>query len=140
MNWGKGIMIVMGLFIVFIGVLVSVLAGQKVDLVSEEYYKEEIAYQQEIDAIHSAQLLDSLVISQKDKQLIVQFAKNMEPDSVVLKLWRPNDQQLDQSFSVTGTQFFLIPLNTLQQGIYELRCEYWIEGKRFLQKESVLIK
>lgn len=140
MNWGKGIIIVMGLFIVFIGVLVSVLAGQKVDLVSEEYYKEEIAYQQEIDAIHSAQLLDSLVISQKDKQLIVQFAKNMEPDSVVLKLWRPNDQQLDQSFSVTGTQFFLIPLNTLQRGIYELRCEYWTEGKRFLQKESVLIK
>ncbi|MBX2949134.1 MAG: FixH family protein [Crocinitomicaceae bacterium] len=140
MNWGKGIMIVMGLFIVFIGVLVSVLAGQKVDLVSEEYYKEEIAYQHEIDAMHSAKLLDLLVISQQDGQLIVQFAKNIEADSIVLKLWRPNNQQLDQSFSVTGTHVFLIPLNTLQQGMYDIRCEYWTEGKNFLQKQSVLIK
>lgn len=140
MNWGKGIMIVMGLFIVFIGVLVAVLIGQKVDLVTEDYYKEEIAYQQEIDAIYSGNELDSLVISQKDEQLIIQFAKNIRPDSVVVHLWRPNDKKLDQSFSVTGTEIFLIPLKKLHQGNYDIRCEYWIDRKNYIQKSRVLIK
>ncbi len=140
MNWGKGIMIVMGLFIVFIGVLVSVLISRKVDLVTEEYYQEEIAYQSEIDAISSGNALDSLVISQKDEQLIIQFAKNIRPDSVVVHLWRPNDKKLDQSFSVTGTEIFLIPLKKLHQGNYDIRCEYWTDSKNYIQKSRVLIE
>lgn len=140
MNWGKGIVIVMGLFIVFIGVLVSVLISQKVDLVSEAYYQEEIAYQTEIDAVSSGNDLDSLIVSQKDEQLIVQFAKNVQPDSVILKLWRPNDKKLDQSYTVIGTEVFLIPLKDLHQGNYDLRCEYWIEGKNLVQKTRVSVK
>lgn len=140
MNWGKGIMIVMGLFIVFIGVLVSILISQKVDLVTEEYYQEEIAYQHEINAILSGNGLDSLTVSQKDEQLIVQFAKNIEPDSVVLKLWRPNNKQLDQSYSIQGTELFLIPLKDLQQGNYDLKCEYWVGKNVLIQKKQVVIK
>lgn len=140
MNWGKGVMIVMGLFIVFIGVLVSILIGQKVDLVTEDYYRDEMVYQNEIDAISSGNTLDSLVVSQKDEQLIIQFAKNIQPDSVVVHLWRPNDKKLDQSYSVTGTGVFLIPLKDLHQGNYNLRCEYWLAGKNYLQKSQVSIR
>lgn len=140
MNWGKGIMIVMGLFIVFIGVLVSILISQKVDLVTEEYYQEEIAYQHEIDAISSGNELDALIVSQKDNQLIIQFAKNIEPDSVVLKLWRPNNKKLDQSYSIQGTELFLIPLKDLQQGNYDLKCEYWVGKNVSVQKKQVVIK
>lgn len=139
MNWGKGIIIVMGSFILFIGVLVSILIGQKVDLVSEEYYQNEIAYQNEIDAMQSATDFDSLKVMQKEEQLVFQFAKNVRPDSVVLKLWRPNDQKLDQSFSISGTEIFLIPINELKQGNYDVRCEYWMGGKNYLQKSKVRI-
>lgn len=140
MNWGKGIMLVMGLFIVFIGVLVSILISQKVDLVTEEYYQEEIAYQNEIDALLSGNDLDTLIISQKDEQLVIQFAKNVQPDSVLLKLWRPNNKSLDQSFSVKGTEIFLIPITNLHKGQYDVRCEYWIDGKQLLQKQRVEVK
>jgi hypothetical protein len=140
MNWGKGIVIVMGSFILFIGVLVSILIGQKVDLVSEEYYQNEIAYQNEIDAIQSATHFDSLKVMQKEQQLVFQFAKNIESDSVILKLWRPNDKKLDQSFSISGTEIFMIPINELQQGNYDIRCEYWMAGKNYLQKSKVRIE
>lgn len=140
MNWGKGIVIVLGSFIVFIGVLVSILIGQKVDLVSEEYYQEEIAYQNEIDAISSGNDLDSLIVSQKEGQLVIQFAKNIQPDSVIVKLWRPNDKKLDQSYTVTGTEVFLIPLKDLHQGNYDVRCEYWTGQKNYLQKTQVAIR
>lgn len=139
MSWGKGIIIVMGLFIVFIGVLVSVLISQKVDLVSEEYYKEEIAYQDEINAVLSGNDLDSLIVSQKDEQLIIRFATNIQPDSVLLKLWRPNDKKLDHSYTVIGTEVFLVPLKDLNQGNYDLRCEYWIGSRNYIQKTKVLI-
>jgi hypothetical protein len=48
MNWGKGIIIGMGLFMAFIIFLVVNLMMQKVDLESEDYYKREINYESEI--------------------------------------------------------------------------------------------
>lgn len=139
MNWGKGIFIVLGAFVVFISVLATTLMRQKVDLVSEKYYVDEIAYQQEIDAIQSAKKLDSLLISQRDNQLVFQFDQKLDADSIALHLWRPNDDKLDQYYSVSGTKTYLVSLDDLQKGQYDVRCVYWKEGKNYLQKTSVKV-
>lgn len=139
MNWGKGIFIALGTFVVFIGVLATTLMRQNVDLVSEKYYVDEIAYQQEIDAIKSAQVLDSLIISQRDNQLVFQFDQNLNADSIALHLWRPNNDKLDQNYSISGTTTYLVPVTELEKGQYDVRCVYWKEGKNYLQKTSVKV-
>jgi hypothetical protein len=56
-NWGTGIVIAIGLFMTFILVLVyKMTVDQKYnhDLVVEEYYKKELAFQEEIDAEKNA--------------------------------------------------------------------------------------
>ena len=53
MSWGKGIAIALTVFILFIATLVTIIIRQKVDLVSEDYYTQEINYQQEIDGINA---------------------------------------------------------------------------------------
>ena len=50
MNWGKGIIIVMSSFVIFILTLVFILMSTRVDLTSEDYYKQEINFQKEINA------------------------------------------------------------------------------------------
>jgi len=139
MNWGKGVAIVLGLFIIFIGVLAFTLIRQKVDLVTEDYYKEDMAYQQEIEAFDAGKNLQKLEISQRNDQLILQLDTNIAWDSVTVHLWRPNDKNLDQSFTVSGTNIFMIPLNTLKHGNYDVSCQYWKNGKRSTQKSKVWI-
>ena len=50
MNWGVGIAIVYILFVVGMLTLVFKSRSQKIDLVTENYYQQELAYQEEIDA------------------------------------------------------------------------------------------
>lgn len=140
MNWGKGIAIAMASFIIFIVVLVSILVSQKVDLVSDKYYQKDMSYQTEIDALELGKELDSLIIAQKNNQLTIQFATNLKSDSIRLNLWRPNDEKLDRSYLVTGTNLFMIPLKELQKGNYEISCEYWISNKKRIQKSNIFIE
>jgi len=139
MNWGKGVAIVLGLFIVFIGFLAFTLIRQKVDLVTDEYYKEDMAYQGEIDALDAGFKLKELQVSQRNGQLIVEFDQNITSDSVIIDLWRPNDKKLDKSFSVKGTHLFMLPLQEIESGSYELRCQYWKDGKKSTQKTKIWI-
>jgi len=139
MNWGKGIAIVLGLFIIFISVLAFTLIRQKVDLVTEDYYKEDMAYQQEIDAFDAGNKLKELKTTQRNNQLIIEFDNNDKTDSVVIHFWRPNDKSLDRSFTVSGTNIFMIPLQTLKDGSYELKCEYWTGTQKSIQKSKVWI-
>jgi len=68
MNWGKGIVIGMVTFMGFIIFLVVGLMMNRVDLESEDYYKREINYEQEITAQENANNLDSKIeiVSNKD--------------------------------------------------------------------------
>jgi len=140
MNWGKGVAIVLGLFIVFIGVLAFTLIRQKVDLVTEDYYKEDMAYQKEIDAAGAGLKLQELDVDQRNGQLIVQFDTIVQSDSVIIQLWRPNDKTLDRSYTIVGTTIFMLPIENLQHGSYDLRCEYWKNGQRSTQKTKVWIE
>ncbi len=57
MNWGKGIAIALTLFIGFIVVLVISIVSHTVDLETEDYYKKDIAYQDEITSMENANAL-----------------------------------------------------------------------------------
>ena len=51
MNWGKGIFIFYSLFVVAILSVVYFAFTQEVNLVSEDYYQQEIAYESQIERI-----------------------------------------------------------------------------------------
>ena len=76
-NWGTGIVIAFGLFMTFILFFVfKVQTDNKYDneLYVEEYYKEELAYQEVIDGTNKANQLSAAVsIQQVEDQLIIQF-------------------------------------------------------------------
>ena len=57
MDFGKWIVVAFVLFAVFIGTLVTVCVRQDISLVSKEYYKEELAYQDQIVRIANTEKL-----------------------------------------------------------------------------------
>ncbi len=139
MNWGKGIVIGMATFMGFIIFLVVGLMTNRVDLESEDYYKREINYQQEIVAQENANKLDAKIEIISNEEFVIVKVPEGEFTKIEMHLARPNDQKMDKLFKIEGTKSFLINKKDLQKGLYTVELSYMVDNKPCLQKESVTI-
>lgn len=140
MNWGKGIIVALALFVGFILFLVITLMRQDVDLVSEDYYKQEIDYeariQKEQNGLNSAAKIK--IVDQKSF-VIIQLPDSIALTNVLVNLKRPNDEKLDKSFKIEGTKTFMLPKASLEKGKYDLTIEYTIDQKECLMQQKIKI-
>ena len=140
MSWGKGISIVMALFMSFIIFLAVKLMSERVDLQSEDYYKKEIHYEQEIAAETNANMLKAKIELTKDDQfVIVKLPADDNFRNVTIDLVRLNNKKLDKHFEIEGTKTYLIPKSSLEKGDYLVEIHFESEAKKCLQKEHIYI-
>lgn len=135
MNWGKGIAIALALFMGFIIVLVVKMVSQDVELETEDYYKKDIAYQEEITSMENAlALTEKPSISLTETHVIVQFPEGLSFTEAQLNLKRPNDETDDRSYKIVGTSMFTLNRSELEKGVYKLELSYTHKDKNYLQK------
>src|SRR5690606_34848574 len=97
MNFGQKIAVVYTLFVVFIVSLVTFCVKQKdIFLVSSDYYKKEIAYQDEIDKYSNAKKL-SLPVNLVNQGDFLQFSfpDEMAGATGEIYFYRPSNAHLD---------------------------------------------
>ena len=131
MNWGKSIILAFIGFAIFIGVLVTVCVKQEVTLVSKDYYNEELNYQQQIDELKNAALLES-------KPAIAINAKHVRVSGISrgeLKLFRPSDARFDATFVIDSLNSF--DLSKFPAGRYNASLRWESGGKNYLIKEPI---
>ena len=140
MNWGKGIIIAMALFIGFITFLVISLVSHTIDLESEDYYTKEINYEQEITAMENGNKLKSKIemISQKEF-VVVQIPEKENLSKIQVIFIRPDNNKLDKSFLISGTKSYLIPKTELSKGTYNVEIRFESNSTTCLQKETIII-
>lgn len=140
MNWGKGIIIAMALFIGFITFLVISLVSHTIDLESEDYYTKEINYEQEITAMENGNKLKSKIemISQKEF-VVVQIPEKENLSKIQVIFIRPDNKKLDKSYLVSGTKSYLIPKSELSKGTYNVEIRFESNSTACLQKETIII-
>lgn len=140
MNWGKGIIIAMSLFIGIITFLVVILMSHRIDLESEDYYQREIDYEQEINAMQNSNAFGQRVelLSQKN-YVVVQLPEKDELKNVEIRFIRPDDNEQDKSYRINGTRSYLIPKTELIKGTYQIEISFEHQSKPCLQKESIVI-
>lgn len=140
MNWGKGIALALASFMAFIIYLGVTLMTKNVDLVSEDYYQQEIAYEQEITARKNAEQLEAQPsIVQEDDFVIVNIPEGPFTQ-MTLALERPNNDAQDVEFLIQGTRTFLIEKEKLVQGKYQAVLQYTFDGKKCHQETPLYIK
>lgn len=133
MSWGRGIAIALTSFVIFIATLVTIILRQKVDLVSEDYYLNEIAYQDEIDAKLKGNQIEKYTIKLENDFYIVNFPVQKEMDSITVRFIRPNDERMDQFYKVKMDSPLIIPQEVLVKGRYQVECSYFQDGIRLSQ-------
>lgn len=139
MNWGKGIAVVLALFIGFIVYLAVTLMSQNVDLESEDYYLREIAYEDEIQALKNGKSGDSVKLEVNENQVIVAVPTKEDYKDVLVEFKRPDNDELDKEFKIEGTTMLTLDKSLFKKGQYNVWITYLSEGKPCLQKEEIYI-
>ncbi|MBD3750690.1 MAG: FixH family protein [Sphingobacteriales bacterium] len=136
MNWGKGIIIVLIIFIGFISVLAFLMMRSTDDNFDKDYYEKGLAYTDEYN--QRQQVIDDhaqphLILA--TNELIIQF-KGAESGIITIK--RPSNSNLDQQIHFIGKKV-LVPLNDLKKGDWLVVMKwknksknYWFEKEIFL--------
>lgn len=140
MNWGKGIIIGLSIFIIFITSLVIKMMSVSTDLESEDYYAREVNYEQEITALKNARLLNALIdITENQEHLVFQLPEDIAIADLEIKMIRPNSQKLDKVYKVAGTKTFLVSKDELEKGNYRIELRFKAREENCMQKQNIIL-
>ena len=135
MNWGWKITAVYVLFAGSMIGLVVMASSQRVDLVSQDYYKQELHFSDQIEATRNAQGLDEPVdVQSKEGELVIQMPKSIPAGTAVELYWYcPFNALHDRhtTMSVTPDDLMRWDVRDTPSGMYELRLQWTVGDQKF---------
>ncbi len=138
MSWGNKLLLVFIGFALLMGTLVYKCTQQTFELVSNDYYGDELRYQDNIDGSNNANKLSELTIDQTEHQLVVQLPKEQHSMKVTGKLWfycadnASNDRKLLMETNSDGAM--VIDKTKLAKTNYQVKVS-WLVGQQKFYKE-----
>ncbi len=133
-NWGTKIAIVYLLFVAGILFLVMQSSRQKIDLVTPDYYEQEIKYQERIDQSKRADALTGkLTVDRSGDSLTLRFPEEMAEKALRGNVWiyYPADESLDVKTSFetrNGQHLLVLPANGDRTGMFIVKTGWNSEG------------
>ena len=141
-NWGVGITALYLGFVAMILLLVSMSIGQKIDLVTEHYYEEEVGFQDKIDKKgRSAALTEPVKWEVTGKHLSIVFPGNVQQADLTgeIKLYCPSNDKNDRKFKIAPREHTqIIPVGNIPEGTYHLQID-WKNKEQTYWTEDVIV-
>lgn len=145
LTWGHGVVIALGSFIGFILFMIFVYSNgkQNSELITDNYYEEELAFQDVIDAKNNAdRLAERPVYLQNKFQITITFPKEYNNQNTQFKihLYRTENRDLDveKDMKLDTENRIVIPGSVLKEGSYILRMK-WSKDKMNYQIDYDLV-
>lgn len=141
-NWGWKIALLYGGFVCFMLILVFKVSSEKVELVSKNYYEEELKYQGHIDKMA---LTDSLHAKPEwqveGNKIAMLFPVSNDAESIngSIHFYCPSDEHRDFSmpFTATAQKTMSIQNEKLRHGTYKMQID-WKQGKSDFYTEGIV--
>jgi len=143
-NWGNWIAVAYTAFVVLIGFMVYLTFGEQWDLVSEDYYEQEIRYQEKIDQKNQA-LEDKIKpqVSIEGDLLKVTFPSDSEGNKKSLSgritFFRPSDAKKDVNYQIVSGGEQSIPLERFSRGKYLAKIQWEMQGLEYYSEQTIII-
>ena len=142
MNWGKGIALTYTGFVVFMSVLVYIATKQSSDLVSEDYYEQEINYQKKIDAASNFNAeVNKVEFGLNDSALNILFpsitgTKSIKGEIHCYKISDANsDFTVPLAIDASGRQSII--RSKFKEGLFIIKLSYIINEKPFYVEKEI---
>ena len=137
-------------FLLFIGMMVSlavIASNAKQDLVVTDYYKAELAYQEQIDKIENVNALKEkpqLVYDSIANQVQIIFPASVADQGIdgLLSFYRPDKPEKDFTIPLQLGQDNVqrFPLNTLLKGKWKLQLNWSSQERQYYNSTEISIK
>lgn len=143
-TWPMGIFLALASFMIFIlSYVYKATFVHKYDhhLVSDQYYKDELNYQKEIDKLNNASALkQDIVIEHKSTGLLIKFPSEFKPEDIkgIINFQRPSNYKLDFQIPIHLTNNeYLISNTKLVEGIWNVKIDWQVGKQTFLLKQKL---
>lgn len=144
-SWPTAIIVSIAAFVVFILSFVykvTFLPQYDHHLVSENYYKDELNYQQEIDKLNNGSALKENIFLKKVKEgLQVVFPKEFKPTEIsgVIYFKRLSNDKIDFKYPIKlVSNEFLIKNENLVEGRWDVKVEWSVKSQQYMFKEKLM--
>ncbi len=141
-NWGTGIATVMGIFMIGILSAVVVAFRSSVDLVSADYYAEEIAYQDRIDAIERSKSKPiKIALSKTDGQIQFKFPDVAGRPIGNILFFKPDNAKMDWKVKVNpdeGKQQN-IAVTDFSSGLWRIKVDWKANGLSYYDEQTLVL-
>lgn len=143
MNWGKGIIIAMLLFMGFIAFLISMMVQNGDGLEEQAYYEKGNRYGEKLDKLNNAAGPGKGVqISWDAGRSMVRlvFSEENKPDSGRLAVLRPSNVKNDFTLKLIpslDTQF--VSWEGRPHGLWKFQCDWTQKGRAYLHEQELLV-
>ncbi|RZJ83244.1 MAG: nitrogen fixation protein FixH [Chryseobacterium sp.] len=135
MNWGKGLVLGLGLFMGFVVFLVVMMFQAPDDSFDKDYYEKGLAY--DLEYKQKKQVLTdgaTPLIQLQENSFSIKFA---DLDSGELQMLRPSDHHLDRKFALA--QHTVINTKEIQKGEWNLVMRWKANNKAYILESNLYI-
>ncbi len=143
LSWGWKITILYVGFVLFMSTLVIASSHQHFDLVSKDYYEEEIAYQKVMDAGKNQSTLSrSLNIHANGQSVIIDLPDEFKSKAVTgnVKFYSPVDASWDKDFKIDAENNSInISRSVLRNTRYTIKISFSADGKNYYQESEIIL-
>lgn len=144
-NWGHKIILAFVLFVSLIFTLVYKSMHTNYELVTKEYYKDELVYQKVIDGTNNANKLAGITtISSDEKNIHISLPEEMKTGTVTGNVWfycaanSNNDRHFQLSPDHSGIQSF--DKNDFSMGRYLVKVQWEEGGQQYYSEQNLTVK
>jgi hypothetical protein len=140
-NWGTKIFLVYTGFVVFMLTMVYMCIRQQYDLVSDDYYAQELKYQDVIDGKNNAKLLRTgLTVGAIADTVFVKLPLDQISGGGEIQFYRPDNASFDYKVQFVNNATIAIPSSKLKAGTYKVKATWASDGKPYYNEVSYLVK
>ncbi len=145
MSWGVKITMLYTGFVLLIVTLVSLSISQKVDLVSKDYYEQELQFQNKINLMDRTKLLSEQLSWQvQNDELVLDFPDQFKGQQTSGKVFffRPSDAVLDKNFELQTDTLNTksMSIKKLKSGLYKIQINWEVENIKYYNEGFIQIK
>jgi len=144
-SWPIGIIIAIIAFVIFILSFVykaTFIPAYDHHLVSDDYYKDELNYQQEIDKLNNAaELKQNLILKKVDLGLLIRFPSEFEASKIkgTIAFQRLSNDKIDFLLPIElKTNDLLISDDKLVDGRWNVKIEWTVNNIAYLFKDKIM--
>lgn len=142
-NWGTGLVVAIVAFIAFIMYFVITMSTDKKfshDLVTEQYYQEELVYQAQIIAQKNAEpFKEKITTTRVSNGLEISIPEELKHKNGKVFLYRPSNKQLDFEMSFSKSNpYLLVPDKRLVDGRWNITIIWKDNNKDFIVKKAII--